>query len=98
MTKKINTPPRVHPIQALNLIRVNAGLTCKELGAACGVTKQAIDDRLCNRKNTSSGVVCEMAEAMGYELALVPVGSDYPQGSIRLHAELADKHNLGGRR
>ncbi len=97
MAKTKNTPPKVHVAHALTLLRHNAGLTVPELARMVGVSKQAMTERLMP-KNTSVGVACEVADALGYEMALVPKGSDYPEGSIRIEAALSEKHDLGGRR
>lgn len=99
MAKKTkNTPPKVHVTSALALLAHNSDMTHTELATVCGITKQAMSRRFDQRKNISVGAAAEMAEAMGYEMALVPKGSDYPPESIRISPELSEKHDLGGRR
>lgn len=75
-----------------------AGVNHSELAALCNVSKQAMNRRFSWRQNCSVGLAAEMAEALGYELAVVPKGSNYPEGSIRVALTFADKHELGGRR
>ena len=93
-----NTPEKMHVMAAIEHLCHRAGVNHSELAAMCDVTKQAMHRRMEWRRNASVGAAAQMAEALGYELALVPKGSDYPQGSIRVTPILAEKHRLGGRR
>ena len=96
--KPKNTPPKIHIMSAIDLIAHNAGMNHSDLAVACDVTKQAMHRRFERIRNVSVGAAAQMAEAAGYEMALEPKGSDYPKGSLRIEAALADKHELGGRR
>ena len=98
MARRKNTPPKLRVMSALDLVAHNAGMSHSDLAAACDVSKQAMHRRFEQRRNISVGVAAQIAEATGYELALVPRGADYPEGSLRIEAALADKHALGGRR
>lgn len=98
MKKLKNAPPKVHVVAALQLIATKKGFSHSDLARSCDVTKQAMLRRFDEWRNISVGAAAQMAEAMEYELALVPRGSDYPEGSIRVSAVLAEKHELGGRR
>lgn len=93
-----NTPAKLRVTDAIELIAMRQGVNHSDLASMCGITKQAISRRFERRRNISVGAAAQMAEALGYELALVPMGSDYPIGSYRVEAALAEKHRLGGRR
>lgn len=96
--KRKNTPPKVHVATALEYAAQRVGLNHSDLADLCGVSKQAMSRRFDERKNISVGVAAQIAEAAGYELALIPQGSDYPPESLRIAPVLAEKHALGGRR
>lgn len=96
--KRKNTPPKVHVTSALEFAAQRAGMNHSDLADACGISKQAMSRRFDERRNISVGAAAQIAEAAGYELALVPKGSDYPPDSLRIAPVLADKHRLGGRR
>ena len=96
--KPKNTPPKLHIASALDFAAQRAGLNHSDLADLCDVSKQAMSRRFDERKNISVGAAAQIAEAAGYELAIVPKGSDYPEGSMRIAPVLAEKHRLGGRR
>lgn len=96
--KRKNTPPKEHIMMALEEVAQRRGFNHSDLADACDVTKQAMHRRFEYSRNISVGAAAQMAEAMGYEMALVPKDSDYPHNSIRIAPILADKHRLGGRR
>lgn len=96
--KKKNTPDKMHIMAAMEHLCHRANMNHSELAAMCDVTKQAMHRRFEWGRNTSVGAAAQMAEALGYEMALVPKGADYPEGSYRIAPILADKHELGGRR
>lgn len=93
-----NAPDKMHVMSAIEHLCHRAGVNHSELAAMCDVSKQAMNRCFSWRQNCSVGIAAQMAEALGYELALVPKGADYPQGSIRVAPILSDKHELGGRR
>lgn len=98
MVARKNTPEKMHIMAAMEHLCHRAGMSHSELATACDVSKQAMNKRFAWHQNCSVGIAAQMAEALGYEMALVPKGSDYPPGSIRVAPILADKHKLGGRR
>lgn len=97
-TAKKNTPEKMHIMAAMEEICHKTTTSHTELAELCDVSKQAMHRRFEWCRNTSVGAAAQMAEAMGYEMALIPRGADYPDGSYRVAPILADKHKLGGRR
>lgn len=77
--------------EAVNAILKSPNWNLSRLGAALGVSRQAISNRI-NRSDTvrlSSAV--EMADALGYEVALVPKHSRLPEGSFRITSGEEDR-------
>lgn len=72
---------------AIHSIVQSPNWNLSRLGAALGVSRQAISNRI----NRSDGLrlpnAIEMAEALGYDLVLVPKHSRLPEGSFRITVE-----------
>ena len=96
--KRPYTPDKMHVIDALDCICSFRGINHSDLADLCDISKQAMSLRFEWQRNISVGAAAQMAEAMGYEMALVPKDSDYPPMSYRIKPVLAEKHELGGRR
>lgn len=84
---------RTDVMQALDLLLARNRMNRSDLARACGVKVHAMCARFARRSDVAVSSAAIMADAVGFDVALVPKGSDLPAGSILIAVGDEDAHS-----
>ena len=76
----------MNPSDAIRAAAKASGFTLARLAAAIGTIPQVVNGYLTRKNGMRADKLAEMAEAMGYDVVLVPKNSRLPRGSITIKA------------
>ena len=77
--------------QAVTEMMAGCGMTKARLARATGTSPQVLNDRLGRSRDIRLSTLGTMADALGYDVALVPKWSSLPEGSYTLDCERPPK-------
>ena len=83
---------RLDLIEALSMIMEDGGITYRELARRCDVKELAMGRRFQRRSDVPVSTAARMADALGYQLALVPKSADLPREAAVIAVEDEDRH------